>query len=79
MSINVAPIAFAMMGFAASSATLSWKTNVLQSTAEGVYTELMTGVGTTGPGPNVVAPALAAGTTTAHAAVTAANAARGFR
>src|SRR3954452_13900561 len=79
MSINVPPIAFAKMGFPASSAALSWKTNMLQSAAEGVYTGLTTGLGTAGPGPNVAALALAAGTARASAAVTAANAARGFR
>jgi hypothetical protein len=79
ISINVAPIAFAKMGFPASSAALSWKTNELQSTVEGVYTGLTTGQETPGPGPNVAALALAAGTTRASAAVTAANAARGFR
>jgi hypothetical protein len=79
ISINVAPIAFAKMGFPSSSAPLSWKTNELQSTAEDVDTGLTTGQGTAGLGPNVEAFALAAGTTTASAAVTAANAARGFR
>jgi hypothetical protein len=79
MSINVPPIAFAKMGFPASSAALSWKTNMLQSAAEGVYTGLTIGLGTIGPGPNVAALALAAGITRASAAVTAANAARGFR
>jgi hypothetical protein len=79
MSINVPPIAFAKMGFAVSSATLSWKTNELQSTAEAVYAGLTIGLGMAGPGPNVAALALAAGTARARAAVTAANPARGFR
>jgi hypothetical protein len=53
---------------------------MLQSTDEGVYTGLMIGRGgTTGPGPNVAALALAVGTTRATAAVAAANAARGLR
>ena len=77
--INVPAIAFAKKGFPASSAALSWKTNMLQSKAEDVYTGLTTGLGTTGPGPNVAALALPAGTTRASAAVTAANAPRGFR
>jgi hypothetical protein len=79
MSINVAASAFAKMGFAPSSAALSWKTNELQSAAEAADAGLTIGVGTTGPGPNVAAFALAAGTARASAAVTAANAARGFR
>jgi hypothetical protein len=52
---------------------------MLQSTAEGVYTGLTIGAGTTGPGPNVAALAFAAGTARARAAVAAAKAAVDFR
>jgi hypothetical protein len=76
--ISVLASAFARNGFPARIAAWSCKTNILQSRGEGGYpTWLTTGLGTTTG--VVAALAFAAGTTRARLAVTAANAARGFR